>query len=116
MSELTFWASVAKLILALPVVVLLAYLSLRMTASVSARAAVGANLEVLEKKALSKNQFLYIVKAGASYHLMAGTDHNMTLIRDMSPEEIKARDTIPGDADRFREVLTNALSKVRRSA
>ena len=116
MSDLTFWASVAKLILALPVVVVLAYLSLRMSASVSARAAVGANLEVLEKKALSKNQFLYIVKAGTSYHLMAGPDHNMTLIRDMSPEELKARETMPHDADRFREVLSNALSKVRRSA
>ena len=116
MSDLTFWASVAKLILALPVVVLLAYLSLRMTASVSARAGMSANLEVLEKKALSKNQFLYIVKAGASYHLMAGTDHNMTLIRDMSPEELKDRETVPGDTDRFKEVLTNALAKVRRSA
>lgn len=116
MSDLTFWASMAKLILALPVVVLLAYLSLRLTASVSARAAMSANLEVLEKKALSKNQFLYIIKAGASYHLMAGTDHNMTLIRDMSPDEIKARETVPQDADRFREVLASALSKVRRSA
>lgn len=116
MSDLTFWASVAKLILALPVVVLLAYLSLRMTASVSARAGVSANLEILEKKALNKNQFLYIIKAGTSYHLMAGTDHNMTLIRDMSPEELKAREAIPGDADRFREVLAGALSKVRRSA
>lgn len=116
MSDLTFWASVAKLILALPVVVLLAYLSLRMTASVSARAGMSANLEVLEKKALSKNQFLYIIKAGASYHLMAGTDHSMTLIRDMSPEELKAREAIPQEADRFKEVLSAALSKVRRSA
>lgn len=116
MSELTFWASVAKLILALPVVVLLAYLSLRMTASVSARAGKSANIEVLEKKALNKNQFLYIIKAGAAYHLMAGTDHNMTLIRDMSPEEIKVQETGPQDTERFREILSGALAKVRRSA
>jgi len=116
MSELTFWASVAKLILALPVVVLLAYLSLRMTASVSARAGKSANIEVLEKKALSKNQFLYIVKAGASYHLMAGTDHNMTLIRDMSPEELKVQEMGQHDEDQFKKLLSCALTKVRRSA
>lgn len=116
MSDLTFWASVAKLILALPVVVVLAYLSLRMTATVSARAGKSANIEVLEKKALSKNQFLYIIKAGASYHLMAGTDHNMTLIRDMSPDEIKAQEPVLQDADQFKKILSGALTKARRSA
>lgn len=115
MLDLTFWASVAKLILALPVVVLLAYLSLRMTASVSERSGKGNNIEVLEKKALHKNQFLYIVKAGQAFHLMAGTEHSMTLIRTLDPEEVKTPEIKPLDPDKFKGILAAAAAKLGRS-
>lgn len=116
MSDLTFWASAAKLILALPVVVLLAYLSLRLTASVSERSGKGHNIEIVEKKVLHKNQFLYIVKAGQSFHLMAGTEHSMTLIRTLDPQEVKTPEIKPLDADKFKGILTAAVSKLGRSA
>lgn len=116
MSELNFWASVAKLLLALPAVILLAYLSLRLTATLS-RERGGASIEIIEKTALNKNQYLCIVKVGERYHLVGTSEHGMTLLRDVEDHEIVAK-PIPVSLKpaEFRAALTQAMSRVRRSS
>lgn len=115
MSDMMFWASMAKLMLALPVVAALAYLSLRMTASISGNNGQGRTIEVIEKKTLAKNQSLYVVKAGGRYHLMAGSEQALIFIRDLEPDEIRRPQVGETEALRFKSILTQAAAKVRRS-
>ncbi|MDK9710574.1 FliO/MopB family protein [Acidaminobacter sp.] len=114
MTDQTFWINALKLIVALPAVVLLAYLSLRLTAKMTAMNMKSKNIHIIEKISIGKNQLLFIVKVGDHHHLLASSEKSVAILRDIDPAELIDSEMDKNDV--FSKYLSGAVEKLRRTS
>lgn len=73
-----------RLLVAFPLVILLAYFGLRFLLSRFAPDwSAGKKIRVVEKTALHPRAFLYVVQVGENYFLLAATQTSVTFIKDL---------------------------------
>lgn len=76
-----------KLLVALPVVILLAYYGLPLVMRRFAPSlGMGRRVQVIERTALNARTFLYVVKAGKNYLLLAVSQAGVTLLKDLGDD------------------------------
>ncbi|HHY81544.1 MAG TPA: flagellar biosynthetic protein FliO [Clostridiales bacterium] len=80
--------SALKLLLALPVVILLAYISLRLSNKYLYRQNQIKAIQILERVPIHNKQFLCIVKIFDSYMVMGVSENNIELIKTLDCEEV----------------------------
>ncbi len=75
-----------RLLVAFPLVVVLAYLGLRFfLARFAPVFGLGRRVQVLERAALNSRTFLYVVRVGDEYLLLGLTGSNIVLLKDLGP-------------------------------
>jgi flagellar protein FliO/FliZ len=112
MDDTTLFYSYIKLLIALPLVLGLAYLSLKYGGRYLRNAQRTRNIEVLERVVLQKNASLFVVKVGEDYHLMGVTDQEIRLLKELDyvPEVRPEADELKS----FREYMKDSVEKLRR--
>lgn len=81
--------SALKLLLALPVVILLAYISLRLSNKYLYRQNQSSAIQVLERVPIHNKQFLCIVKMFDSYMVIGVSENSIQPIKTLSNEEVE---------------------------
>lgn len=81
--------SAIKLLLALPAVILLAYISLRLSNKYLYGQNQSKAIQVLERVPIHNKQFLCIVKIFDSYMVMGVSENNIQTIKNLSREEVE---------------------------
>ena len=78
------YSAYLRLLVAFPLVMILAYWGLRFLLPRFAPAlGMGKKIQVVERVALHPRAFLYIVKVGEDYFLLAATHSSVTLLKDL---------------------------------
>ena len=73
-----------RLLVAFPLVMILAYWGLRFILPRFAPVwSMGGEIQVMERAALHSRAFLYVVKVGEDYFLLAATHSSVTLLKDL---------------------------------
>lgn len=85
--ELLF--SSLKLIVALPIVILLAYISLRLTNKYLYRQKQGRNIQVLERVPMYNRSSLCVVKVFDDYMVIGVGENNFQVIKTLNQEEVE---------------------------
>ena len=81
--------SAMKLFLALPVVILLAYISLRLSDKFLYKQNTPKEIQILERIPIHNKQFLCIVQIFGTYMVMGVSENNFQPIKTLNPEEVK---------------------------
>ncbi|HOB19096.1 MAG TPA: flagellar biosynthetic protein FliO [Candidatus Atribacteria bacterium] len=81
--------SVLKLLLALPAVVLLAYISLRMTNKYLYTQNQNKHIQVLERVPLSNKSSLCIAKVLDEYMVLGVSENNLQVIKTLDKQEVE---------------------------
>lgn len=111
MGDTSIVASWLKLIVAFPIVIFLAYISLKLATRMQTGMQKGLNLEVVERLGLSKNVQLMIIRVGDDYQLMSVNEGNVVSIQTLDFEPLIAENKHE-DLD-FKEVLKEQWEKIR---
>ncbi len=87
MRDIDFTGSLIKLFIALPVVIMTAYFSLRLANRYMKGLGNSKNLEVLETVQVYNKAALSIVRILDGYYVLGVTEHEIETIRELSKEE-----------------------------
>lgn len=82
------WA-VIKMLIALPIVLLLAYASLKLGKNYMSNLGKGRNIKVLETVPISNKSFVSVVKIGNQFMVLGISEHNVNLLKMLTNDEIK---------------------------
>lgn len=110
------WGAIFRLIVALAIVLPLAYLAARLY-SKQAGGGKSRALNVLDARVLGPNRGIYLVEAGERLLLLGVTSHQITLLAEFTdPDQIERlkESANGGNAAPFSEFLGNAIKKSRR--
>ena len=88
----SIFLSIVKLFVALPVVLILAYISLKLGNNYMLKASMGRNMKIVERISLSNKSSLNIIKVGEKYYLIGASENNTQILKELSSEEIKEYD------------------------
>lgn len=83
-----FWLMLLKIILALPFLLALIYLSLKYGGSKLQHIQNGRFIKVLERVALSKENSLLVVRIGEKGYVMSSTNNSIQILSEVSSEEL----------------------------
>lgn len=83
-----FWLMLLKIILALPFILILIYLSLKYGGSKLQHIQNGKYIKILERVALSKENSLLVVRIGEKGYVISSTNNNIQILSEVSSEEI----------------------------
>jgi len=78
-----------KLILALPAVILLAYISLRLTNKYLYRRNQGRSIQILERVPLNNKNSLCVIKMGEEYMVASVTENAFQVVKTLEPKEVE---------------------------
>jgi flagellar protein FliO/FliZ len=81
--------STLKLILALPVVILLAYISLRLTNQYLTKHNQGKNIQVLERTPINNKASICVVRIGEEFMVMGISENSFEVIKTLDQDEVK---------------------------
>ena len=81
--------SVLKLIIALPVVILLAYISLRLTNQYLKKYNQGKNIQVLERTPIHNKASICLVRIGEEFMVVGINENAFQVIKTLKQEEVK---------------------------
>ena len=84
----TFLEFIINLIVLVPVVVLLIFISLRLSKKSLIKIGSGSYVKVLEKINLSKDICLYVIKSGNTGCIIVTSNNNKQLIKKLNEDEI----------------------------
>lgn len=84
----TFLEFIINLIVLVPVVVLLIFISLRLSKKSLSKIGSGSYVKVLEKINLSKDICLYIIKFGNTGCIIVASNNNTQVIKELNEDEI----------------------------
>ncbi|MBK5251282.1 MAG: flagellar biosynthetic protein FliO [Peptostreptococcaceae bacterium] len=90
MGNMNFTQSLIKLFIAFPVVIMVAYFSLRLGNRYLKRMGNTRNLEVIETVPIYNKAVLSIVRIFDAYYVLGVTEHGVETIRELSDTEIDA--------------------------
>lgn len=102
-----------KLLFALPVVILLAYISLRLTNQYLSKQGRGKNIQILERVPLNNKSALCVVKAGQDYLVLGISENNIQVIKKLEAEEVIEHAGLNQDIN-FKEALSMNLKKLKK--
>ena len=78
-----------KILIALPIVILLAYISLRLSNKYLYKQNQSKGIQILERIPLHNKQFICIIKIFDTYMVMGISENNMQTIKTLNPEEVE---------------------------
>ncbi|MCG8483980.1 MAG: flagellar biosynthetic protein FliO [Clostridia bacterium] len=78
-----------KIIVALPIVLILAYMSLKLSRSYMNNMKKNTNIKVIETVPIYHKVAISIVKVGQKYYVLGVSDQNVKTISELSAEEIE---------------------------
>lgn len=81
--------SALKLLLALPAVILLAYISLKFTNTYLSGQNQNKNIQVIEKVPIQNKSSLCLVKIGENYMVIGISENNFQVLKTLEENEIK---------------------------
>lgn len=81
--------SVLKLIIALPVVILLAYISLRLTNQYLTKHNQGKNIEVLERAPIHNKASICLVRIGEEFMVVGVSENAFQLLKTVPADQVK---------------------------
>lgn len=90
------WKAILRLVIFLPLVLLLAYWSIRIGASRGQMWQGSRNLRVVERIALGPKSGLCIVKVGQEYYLMGISEQRIELLKELPHYEEQETPTLRG--------------------
>jgi flagellar biosynthetic protein FliO len=107
------FGTIVKLLLALAVVVGLIYLSIFLLKKLSGRTMANTEqlIRVVGKSYLTPKQSLYIVKLGLKYAVLGVGDNSVSLIKELSSEEVESLRPTTDKPRSFQDVLKSMLKK-----
>ena len=88
MADVNFWMSFGKIIVFIPFIVLLIYLSLKYGGSKIQAMQSGKYIKVYEKVMLSKENSLIVVKLGDKGYILASSQGKIEILNEVSEEDI----------------------------
>lgn len=87
-----FWAAL-KLLFALPVVIILAHISLKLTNQYVSKRSMGKNIQVIERVPIDNKSSLLIAKIGEEYIALAMNEGSFQVIKKMKREEMSLKES-----------------------
>ncbi|MTI69474.1 MAG: flagellar biosynthetic protein FliO [Firmicutes bacterium] len=113
MNDNSFFLSFIKLLIALPIVVILAYISLRLSNKYLMKYNKGKNMKIIEKIPLHNKSSLCIAKLGEKYVVLGVSENNIQVLTELSENEIK--ECVKDDGEyNFKEALLKNYKKLRK--
>lgn len=86
--DLQFWWMFLKIVIFLPFILLLIYISMKYGGSKLQNIQNGKYIKILERAPISKENSLLVVKVGQKGYVMASTNGKIEIISELSQEEI----------------------------
>ncbi|MTI65711.1 MAG: flagellar biosynthetic protein FliO [Firmicutes bacterium] len=112
MNDTSFLFSFLKLLVALPIVVILAYISLRLSNKYLMKYNKGKNMKIIEKIPLHNKSSLCIAKLGEKYVVLGVSENNIQVLTELKEDEIE-KYSQEGKYD-FKEALLENYKKLRK--
>ncbi len=109
MNDVSLITSWLRLIVAFPLVIGLAVLTIRLGGRLQSGMQRTPNMEVVDRLGLGKHFSLMIVRVGEEFHLMSTTEQEIRLLKVLDFEPM--REETVGTAD-FRAILTENMRKI----
>ena len=107
-----------RLLIAFPLVILLAYFGLRLFLSrFSPSMGGGKRVKVLERTALNSKSYIYLVKVGNQYLLLASTASTVTLLKDLGEvceEELYINEEFQGTGEAVPPNFATVMEEVKK--
>lgn len=102
-----------KLILSMVIIVGLIYLSIFLLKKIGNRTVSNSDglVKVIGKSYLTPKQSLFIVKLGLSYAILGVSENSVSLIKDLSAEEVESLKKNSGKPKSFQSVLKSVLKR-----
>lgn len=95
-------------------VLLITFFTTRYVAGISRYRFKGRNIEVIEAQRISANINIQIMRVGRKYYAMTVGRDNVTLIGEISEDDISLPEDTPGPAAGFGRILAAARAKERK--
>lgn len=86
--DLQFWWMFLKIVIFLPFILMLIYISMKYGGSKLQNIQNGKYIKILERAPISKENSLLVVKVGQKGYVMASTNGKIEIISELSQEEI----------------------------
>lgn len=113
MNDYNFWVMILKLVVFLPFILFLFYLSIKFGSKKLTNIQNGRYIKVLERVPLSKENSLIAVKIGDKGYVLSSSAGRVETLLELSPEELKKIETanqIPEYAS-FKEFYQKVFKK-----
>lgn len=101
------------MLLALIIVLLLAYVSLKMGNKYISKLNNGRNINIIERIPISNKSSLAIVKIGDDYLLVGISENGINLIKELKYEDIKQPNYEMNELKFNNEIITSLTSKIK---
>lgn len=105
---------VLKLVIFLPFVIFLVYLSLKYGGSKLQNLQNGRLIHIVERVQISKDNSLFVAKVGDKAYLMSSATGSIEILKELSEEEVKnaeSKEIIP-KVDNFKELCSLFKNKI----
>ncbi len=90
------------------------YFTSRYVATFQKKRMGSANIEIIEAARISQTVVLEIIRAGGKYLLIAVAKDNVTMLTELSEDELSLGENVSLTADKFQAVLGKAAEKIGR--
>lgn len=105
--------SVLKLILALPVVILLAYISLRLTNKYMRTHNQGKNIQIMERTPINNKASICVVRIGEEFMVVGISENSFQVFKTLKQDEVKDYTNSNTDINLTEAFKTN-LNKLKK--
>lgn len=102
-------ASIVKIIIFLPIVLILAYLSLKVGGSRMMSMNNGKLIKVIERVPLSSKAFLYVAEINKKYYVMSSSEEKVEILMEIPSEDIN---NINNGKGNFKDVLMSNINQL----
>lgn len=92
----------------------LTYFSTVFIARVQGQSQTGSNIKTIETYKLSPNKFIQIVKIGEKYYSLVVCKDTVTVLGELSKEDITVRESETGMPVSFKEILDKAKNSIHK--
>ncbi len=90
--DLQFWTMLLKIIIFLPLIIMLIYISIKYGGTKFQSAQNGKYLKIVERIQISKENSILLVKIGNKAYVMSSSASNVQVIYELTEEELKELD------------------------
>ena len=106
---LALFGSFFYILLVLAFIILFCYFILRLLGRVKGRGGAAGNLQLVESIMVGAQNMVQLVRTGDKYLVIGVTKEHITLLTELSEEQVKAIEPLPPIRDSFKKVLERYL-------